>query len=314
MRVLFIADQFTDVSRTQSDTYPGGAELTDRVAIEACPHTIEYVRCQDVVISNLGDYDLHVLGNTQHATSDLFNALSELGRHILFEHDVRICRWRGNFAALVEPTHRILQKCMCPHPQLRRLYDTSLGAIFLTHRQLAVFEANPFFRVRMSRVLGCSLFGPDLFARIENPSSARSGTLYFDSRSKIKGGENARRYAEEKGWAPEAIRNLTPPEVLDRFQGAERFVYLPLGLEPAGRMVAEARVLGCEVIVNDHVGVSGESWWHLPHEQAAEVLADAPLRFWRLVDDLMQTDAPRPPQMRASQLRLGISRTEARKA
>lgn len=308
MRVLFIADQFADVNRTESDRYPGGAELTDQGAIDACPGDIDCVKCTDVVLEDLASYDVHILGNTQHARPELYEALSDLGRHILFEHDVRICHWRGNFSVLVEPTHRIFQRCTCPHPQLRGLYDTALGAIFLTHRQLAVFEHNPFFRVRATRVLGCSIFTDDLFDRVGKPAQTREGTVYFDSRARIKGAENAREYALKRGWNPRPIRDLTPPQVLDVFASAKRFVYLPLGLEPAGRMVAEARVLGCEVVVNDHVGVCGESWWHLPTSEATQVLRDAPHRFWRLVDDLAnQTNAPRPPRLSAKQRRLSIS-------
>ncbi len=302
MRVLFIADQFADVSRTPEDKYPGGAELTDEAALEVCPWPIDCVTCEDVDLTTLGDYDLHILGNTQSATPALFEALSAVGRHILFEHDVRICNWRGNFPVLVEPSHRIFQRCICPHRHLRKLYDTSLGAIFLTHRQLAVFEQNPFFRSRANRVIGCSLFSNDLFERLEKPAQERSGTLFFDSRSKIKGGKAAREFAVSQGWSPKAIRDLRPPEVLDLFERSERFVYTPLGLEPAGRMVVEARLLGCEVVVNDHVGVSGESWWNLPQELAVEFLKDAPNRFWRLVEELADgVEGPRPPTIASEQ-------------
>jgi len=301
MRILFIADQFADVGRTSSDKYPGGAELTDEAAVMASPYPIDCVRCQDVDLDSLKDYDLHLLGNTQHASSALFDELSSMGRHVLFEHDVRICRWRGNFSAVVEPSHRIFQRCLCPHTGLRRLYDTALGAIFLTHRQLAVFEMNPFFRVRATRVVGSSLFEEAFFDRPPK-ASTRSGTVYFESRAKIKGGAAARRFAEENGWSPSPIKDLTPPEVLDLFERSERFVYLPLGLEPAGRMVVEARFLGCQVIANDHVGVCGESWWHLEDEQAIQVLKDAPKRFWRLVDEIAHgLTAPLPPLNKAQQ-------------
>lgn len=308
MRVLFIADQFSDVSRTSSDKYPGGAELTDQVAIDACPFEIVCVKCTDVVLADLKNYDIHLLGNTQLAPAALLKKIASLGRHILFEHDVRICRWRGNFSAVVEPTHRVLQRCMCPHQKLRDVYDTALGAIFLTHRQLAVFERNPWFRVRVSRVLGSSLFGDELFKRLDAPEKSRSGTAYFDSRARIKGGTNAKNYALNQGWEPKPIRDLTPPQVLDHFQSVERFVYLPLGLEPAGRMVVEARLLGCEVIVNDHVGVAGESWWHLPTAEARLLLRDSANRFWRLVEGIAsETDAPRPPRSPATQHRLTIN-------
>jgi hypothetical protein len=67
-------------------------------------------------------------------------------------------------------------------------------------------------------------------------------------------------------------------------------------------MVVEARLLGCEVVVNDHVGVSGESWWNLPQELAVEFLKDAPNRFWRLVEELAEgVEGPRPPTIASEQ-------------
>ena len=56
-------------------------------------------------------------------------------------------------------------------------------------------------------------------------------------------------------------------------------------------MPVEARFLGCEVVVNRHVGVTGETWWRLPDAQALEVLKDAGPRFWRLVCRFQQARA-----------------------
>jgi hypothetical protein len=80
-------------------------------------------------------------------------------------------------------------------------------------------------------------------------------------------------------------------EVLDLMQRSARFVFLPAQLEPAGRMPVEARFLGCEVVTNRHVGVSGEAWWHLPDSRALEALRDAGPRFWRIVQQLWEMKA-----------------------
>jgi hypothetical protein len=126
------------------------------------------------------------------------------------------------------------------------------------------------------------------------PRRARSGTSVFASPHRIKGFRAALRYCEARGIAPDGIRGLSPEQVLQHFAEHERFVYLPIGPEWAGRMVVEARVLGCEVVVNDNVGVAGEAFWGGDRTAALDFLAGGPRRFWTLVEALLDEPAPPP--------------------
>jgi hypothetical protein len=286
-RVLFIADQFDDSARGSGVSHPGGAELTDRAAIEACPWPVTEVTFADLQEHQLDDHDLHVLGNSSRANKGQLAAIAERKRHVLFEHDVRICAWRGNFPVAAEPVHRFKQRCTCPHPFQQRLFRDALGTIFLTHRQRAVFRRNPFWYSPHEAILGCSLFDQAFFDRVDArvaDADRGGGWWVTGSPSVIKGAKEARAYCEAKGVQPNVFDDMQPNEVLDALETADTFVYLPIGLEPAGRMPVEARFLGAEVVVNHHVGVTGESWWRLPDPLALEFLRDAPARFWRIVD------------------------------
>lgn len=55
---------------------------------------------------------------------------------------------------------------------------------------------------------------------------------------------------------------------------AERLVFLPLALEPFGRVVAEAWAAGCKVTTNKLVGAA---WWIENHPDELDTAAD---RFW----------------------------------
>jgi hypothetical protein len=116
------------------------------------------------------------------------------------------------------------------------------------------------------------------------------------SPNRIKGYAPSLRWADERGHLVRVLKNLRPNELLDALEASERLVYLPIGLEPAGRLPVEARLLGCEVVVNAHVGVAGEAWWQTDDRaRALEFLGDAPRRFWRLVEDLSNARAPAEP-------------------
>lgn len=284
-KVLFLADQFADVSRDEKRDYPGGAELTDEAAMEASPWPIDTAKATEVDPKTLRDYDLHIIGNLETAPSGLVDALSSTGRHILFEHDVRICRWRGNFPVAASLSHRYLKRCNCHRSDVRKLFDSSLGAIFLTHRQLHIYRQNPYFNAPRTAVLGSSLMNRDFLERADadHDGERPHDAAILDSSSDIKGTESARSFCHEHGVEPVEISGMTPNEVLDTLEKTKTFVYLPEALEPAGRMLLEARFLGCNIVANEHTGVVGESWWGLDDDLAYDVLEDAPSRFWRIV-------------------------------
>jgi hypothetical protein len=249
-------------------------------------------RVQDVRSDQIEHADLVVVGNAERAPTKLLRHLSDVGRHVLFEHDVRICRWRGDFPTSRDPIHALTQRCWCPHHRFQRLFASALGVIFLTHRQRRVYERNPFYRGGRNAVLGCSLFGTEFFERVaKQGAKAKSGqTVVFNSRQRIKGAREAMRYCAKNAIEPLSIRDLTPNALLDVLERSARFVYLPIALEPAGRMPVEARLLGCEVVVNENVGVAGEDWWFGARETALDFLRDGPSRFWRLVESFLNHD------------------------
>ena len=225
-----------------------------------------------------------VVGNSGSATREQLDAIAATRRHVSFEHDLRICFWRGNHPTSPEPLHHLGRTCICPHHHLRSFYERSLGVVYLTGRQRDAFHANPFFDDSRSVILGCSLFSTAFFERVEKVDSpARRGTVIYGSRDRLKGYRESFEYCMNHGYSPLVIRNMLPREVLEVFEGAERFVYLPTAVEAAGRMPVEARFLGCEVICNENVGVASEPWWRWPDEDALAYVRDAPLRFWREV-------------------------------
>jgi hypothetical protein len=299
-RVLFIADQFADSSRTPGEKHPGGAELTDAAAIDACPWSLEVAHTTEVAPRDLIRFDVHVVANFQEAQPRLVAEMTRLGRHVLFEHDVRICVHRGNYPAALNATHRSFQRCVCPFPHLDKLIRSARGMIFLTHLQLAHYLRNPFFRAPRVEVLGSSLMNEAFFERVKahrrSPPHKSLDAAVVYSKQGIKGFEQSLACCEERGWAPHVIRDVTPEEVLDTLERSRRLVSLPIGLEPSGRLYVEARMLGCDVVTNANAGVCGESWWRLPDPLALETLRDAPARFWRLVNALTAEDVRIVPE------------------
>ncbi len=290
MKILFIADKFDDEPRDEVSNFPGGAELTDAAIIEASPFNIKKKKITELTLSELNTFDLLIIGNLKMATSDQLDYISSNTNYILFEHDMRICRYDGDFSrAKKEPIHYFLKKCICPHIYLKKLYRNARGAVFLTKKQYDVYKSNPFFKLEKMEILGSSAFNKKFFKRIEKlreKNIKRSGTSVFYSPHPVKGYEQSRDFCLDQGIKPNEIFNKTPEEVFDILERSEQFVYLPAGVEWAGRMPVEARFLGCEVIVNKNVGVAGEPWWGQSDDNAFDFVRDTADRFWRIVKKL----------------------------
>jgi len=295
MKILFLADKFDDEPRDEVSNFPGGAELTDAAIIESCPYEVKKRKISELKSSELNDFDLIIIGNLKTATNDQLVHLASNTKYILFEHDMRICRYDGDFLrAKKEPVHYFLKRCICPHFYLKKLYANSLGVIFLTERQYNIYKNNPFFKIQNMEILGSSVFDRRFFERIDNfrkKSVVKSGSAVFYSPHPVKGYKQSRDYCKDRGINPVEIFNKTPDEVFNIFERSEQFVYLPAGMEWAGRMPVEARFLGCEVIINKNVGVAGEAWWNLSEDLAYDFLKDTPARFWRIAEKFLDENS-----------------------
>ena len=164
--------------------------------------------------------------------------------------------------------------------------------MFLTKLQQQRYHENPYYLPNAREaVLGCSLFEPNFVqASQQMAKSERAGTLVFASRHRIKGHRLAVEYCKQHDYEYTEVSNLPYPKLLETMATARRFVYLPLGMEPAGRMPVEARLLGCEAIVNKNLGVAGESFFRGSGVDARAHLASAPRRFWQMVDEFMASE------------------------
>jgi len=231
--------------------------------------------------------DFKESAKNRDSTARLIHKVVQLGQA------VRRHRAEGNLRSLAPPTIYgylafLRMATALPHLNLQQLYKSGLGTIFLTNRQLSVYKRNPFFKAKNIEVLGSSAMNRSFIERVADfkrrKNKNKKGTAVFYSPHPVKGYKESREYCIAKGIDPIEIFDKTPNEVFNIFERSESFVYLPVGMEWAGRMPVEARFLGCNVVLNDKVGVAGEPWWNLSDDLAFEFLKDTPARFWRIVE------------------------------
>ena len=121
----------------------------------------------------------------------------------------------------------------------------------------------PFLAETESTVLS-SVFDDHFFIKIANlnkEDKERSGWLVLDSDSWIKGTDDAIEYCESNNLQYEKISGLTHNQVLEKLSSSKGIVYLPKGGDTCPRLVIEAKLLGCELILNNHVQHKDEIWF-----------------------------------------------------
>ncbi len=115
----------------------------------------------------------------------------------------------------------------------------------------------------------------------ENREEVRGKVIVLGSTSWIKGTDAATRWCEENELEYEVILGWPYEKVLEEMAQAKGFVYLPPGGDTCPRMVIEAKLLGCELHINENVQHKDEIWFNTddPFDTEAYLFA-ARDRFW----------------------------------
>ena len=141
----------------------------------------------------------------------------------------------------------------------------------------------PFLKDSESIVLS-SVFNERFFAKVKllnEKNEDKKGWLVLDSSSWIKGTEDAVDYCEKNNLDFKLISGLTHDQVLEELSKAEGLVYLPRGGDTCPRLVIEAKMLGCKLVMNEHVQHREEIWFNTDDRFDTEAyLYAARERFW----------------------------------
>ena len=109
-----------------------------------------------------------------------------------------------------------------------------------------------------------STFGEEFFSNIKRLSQNEKEDkwLVLGSRSWVKGTEQSQRWCEENELNYEIVAGLPPSEVLEKLSRAKGVCFLPSGYDTCPRFVIEAKLLGCELQLNDNVQHASEDWFN----------------------------------------------------
>lgn len=275
-KVIFVADYYLD-------TLVGGAEMSTEVLINSCPHKVVRLISKEVTKVEIDQYkdSLWVITNYSHMEDPIIKQITEQIKYVIVEYDFKLCVHRSP----ERHGYRTAEECNCDIPVRKEFYDKAGMVFFMSVKQMRWFQSRiPFLK----GVVLSSLFDAQTLDTINDcrMNKKEDYTIIIHSDSWIKGAREAVKYCIERDIDYKYLVKVPYVEVLIELGRAKRFVYKPQGGDTCPRTVIEAKLLGCELDINDFVLHKDEAWFRDGDEKSIEdYLRGRPAFFWEKVNE-----------------------------
>jgi len=142
----------------------------------------------------------------------------------------------------------------------------------------------PFLSDEKNKVLSSVLSDDDLdLIKSYDISNKNDKWIILNSQSWIKGVETAIKYAKENSLDYELVWGLERKQFLKKLADSKGLIFLPPGGDTCPRLVMEANLLGCELVLNDNVQHKDEDWF-ANRETTLTYLKNRKKVFWSEID------------------------------
>jgi len=285
--IVFVSDMFV------SD-YVGGAELTTEAIITSClmPNARVHSRKLTVQFMRQHKNAFWIFGNFYDLSLPcLLYAIKNLNYSAL-EYDYKFCMYRS-------PEKHVLaeKSCNCENTSRGKAVSLFLNSSKMTwwmSRQQGERYKKWFpFLNGNNRVLN-SVFSKDTLDLIENLDTSNKSDKYIilNSKSWIKGLEDSVRHAEQNGLDYELAWGLEYKQLLEKLAKSKGLIFFPRAGDTCPRITIEAKLLNCELILNENVQHREESWFKT-REACLTHMRSRTSVFWSTIENLWHLNTPK---------------------
>jgi hypothetical protein len=279
--IIFAADAFVE-------HYVGGAELTTEAIIEKSLTPTYKALCNNLIPADMSEgKDLFWVFANFSSLSDecLLYAAKNLNYSVL-EYDYKFCKYRS-----IEKHIELEGNCDCQNSKRGKLVSIFLNYSktnwWMSQKQKETYEELfPFLSQENNKVL-TSVLSDESLDLIESydVSNKNDKWIILNSKSWIKGVNDAVSYAKENNLDYELVWGLDHKQFLQKLSESKGLIFLPPGGDTCPRLVIEAKLLGCELVLNDNVQHKDEPWFS-DRDTALSYLRKRTDVFWQGIDDI----------------------------
>ena len=252
--IIFVADAFVE-------DYVGGAELTTDALIKSSlyPHVkVVSSRLTTNHMKNIKN-SFWIFGNFANLSNEcLMYAIKNLNYSVL-EYDYKYCIYRS-------PEKHAMASGAC------NCKDTARGklvAMFLKYAKINWWmseQQKKAYQEQYSFLEGSvlsSVFSQETLDLLDKIYTEQKNDtwLILNSQSWIKGVDEAVKYAKTNDLKYELVWGLEYEELLKKMAKSRGLIFFPRAGDTCPRMVIEAKILGCELVLNNNVQHKDEPWF-----------------------------------------------------
>ena len=282
---VFVSDFF-------AGEYAGGAELSLQALIDTCQGSCAKIKSAelDEIVLDFYKDKTWIFGNVARVSDELIQKItnSEISYYVS-ESDYKYCQ------------HRLPQlcklfnggvDCSCSSKPRGALFETfynnAQALFFRSEKQKKHVKDALNIKTRKIDTLS-ALFDEGFLKKFQNLKKSivakkTNKWVVCGSPSWVKGTVEAENWCKENDKDYVKLHDVSYDEALETLASAEGLCFLPRGYDTCPRLVIEAKLLGCELEINDNVLHADERWFNTKNESAIiKHLKQQPAKFWNTV-------------------------------
>jgi len=280
-KIIFVADAY-------AKDYPfGGAELTTEAILKKSKLPIKRLYSHEVnentIKENLDYY--WIFGNFYGVKENVLLQISQKINYSILEYDYKYCIYRSSEIHELSTKN----KCNCHNEKRGKIvsiFFNNAKHLFWMSEAQKNFYLNLFpFLSKKDNIVLSSVFDEDDLQSLESldTSNKNDKWIILSSKSLIKGISQSIEYAKKNKLNYELVGNLSRKDLLEKLSVSKGLIFQPFGKDTCPRLVIEAKLLDCELIINDNVQHGKEEWFNLEKKEIISYLKNRPELFWSVI-------------------------------
>lgn len=280
MRVVFVLDKFTE-------DVIGGAELSIQAHIDTCPFPYTRIRSKELRLRHLRNDDLIVFGNYFEMPVSMLAEFKDY-RYVIEECDYKYCRFRSSHL------HKLntMKDCDCPQTYSAPIisFMAKAKALFWKSegQRNIYYSLFPELKSIPSDIMG-GVYTDDQIEYILSHRGVPHDEYYYVLKSNrwIKGYRESVAYCVKHRLPYRESKDLPWSEAIAEMAKSKGIVYMPSGYDVSCRMITEMKLMGKEIITNDNIQHTKESWFNGGEEKMVEFLKSRNKVFWERIHGIL---------------------------
>ena len=286
------AAEYVFVSDLFADEYVGGAELSLESLINKTPVSHTKIKSVAVTEKHTDFYkdSKWIFGNYSQLNLDVIDLLIKKNiNYSIVEFDYKICKYRNL------ELHNLMEgkECDCvpgSHGETVTTFLKSASNIFFMSEEQMSIHLNLVKDLDQTKcTVLSSVFEDTVIDKIKDLREGRKGKkedfwVVPTGQLWVKGADKAKEWCANNNLEFVELQNVSYMEALETLSRAKGLCFLPAGADTCPRMVIEAKLLGCELNLNDNVQHAKEKWFETQDlEETENYLRNVTNKFWEYV-------------------------------